>query len=172
MRRRDARSRQVARRLEVGRLLKEKPRVAVRSSARERTRSGVVRDGRAGLRREGLVVAGSCGAGQAVREEVAAYRLNSALLKESLWSGAPVVALRVGVSERGGIGERQGVLARRVEQIRVVVGRCDVNGRALLELVDGILLAVSATMPRKEGFVGKRLSAGGDGGKLQSCWTH
>ena len=67
--------RQVLRRLEVTRLDKHEPRVAVRSRARDRTRRGKVGDHVAALGHERQVRLGPGLAGETVGEEVAVVAL-------------------------------------------------------------------------------------------------
>jgi len=57
---------------------------------------------------------------------------------------APVVALRVGVAERGSIGERERVARGRVEPGDRVLRRGDVDLGSLADLVDAVGLAVPA----------------------------
>lgn len=68
--------RQVLRRLEVTRLDKHEPRVAVRSRARDRTRRGKVGDHVAALGHERQVRLGPGLAGETVGEEVAVVALS------------------------------------------------------------------------------------------------
>lgn len=137
----------------------------MRTSAGQRTGSCVVCDSFAAIRRERQVVPGPCGAGQAVREVVAARRSVSVRLLTTMNEPhLPVVALRIRVSERRCVRERQSVLARRVEPAYgVVVGR-DVDSRLVLDLVDGVLLAVSAKNAKEKvsecGRAGARLHGG------------
>lgn len=158
--------REVLRCLEVGRLDKHEPRVAVRSSSGDRAWRGKVGDRVAALGDERQVRLGTGLARETVSEEVAVVALGvcSRLVHARQFGTFARHGWELtGVTERRSVGESESVRGRRVEPRGGLVGRGDRDGRHRADLVNRVGLAIPTPRRRfREGQGQRAVSVGAD----------